>query len=101
MIIYQWAVSIVLLSFKRPSEIKLVKRGQNAVIAGLPYSLMTVLLGWWGIPWGPIYTVASIWRNTRGGYDVTRVLFPDLPLLPTSPNDGRSKPSSGLPPSHR
>jgi len=25
-------------------------------------------LGWWGIPWGPIYTIASLVRNARGGY---------------------------------
>jgi hypothetical protein len=25
------------------------------------------VLGWWGIPWGPLYTVQSLVRNTRGG----------------------------------
>jgi len=38
-----------------------------SVFAGLPYSFLTFLLGWWGIPWGPLYTVQSIIRNFRGG----------------------------------
>jgi hypothetical protein len=41
--------------------------GSCSVRAGLPYSFGTLLLGWWGIPWGPIYTVQSINRNFRGG----------------------------------
>jgi hypothetical protein len=100
LIIYQWAASAVLVSFKRPSEIKLVKRGQNAVLAGLPYSLASLLFGWWGIPWGPIYTISSIWRNTRGGHDVTRIWFPDLPSVPSPSTEAATKRSSGLPPSH-
>jgi hypothetical protein len=38
-----------------------------SVKAGLLYSFGTLLLGWWGIPWGPIYTVQAIARNFRGG----------------------------------
>jgi hypothetical protein len=41
--------------------------GSCSVKAGLPYSFGTLLLGWWGIPWGPIYTVQAIFRNFRGG----------------------------------
>ena len=29
-------------------------------------------LGWWGIPWGPIYTIQSLWVNFKGGKDVTQ-----------------------------
>lgn len=28
---------------------------------------VTWMLGWWGIPWGPIYSVAAILRNLIGG----------------------------------
>src|SRR5271165_7004629 len=30
-------------------------------------SLKTWLLGWWGIPWGPIYSVQAIFSNLFGG----------------------------------
>ena len=26
---------------------------------------------WWGIPWGPIYTVGCLSTNLKGGKDVT------------------------------
>jgi hypothetical protein len=35
------------------------------------YSLISLFAGWWGIPAGPIWTVVTIIRNTRGGIDLT------------------------------
>ena len=32
-------------------------------------SLLTSVAGWWGVPWGPIYTVTDIVRNAFGGYE--------------------------------
>jgi len=29
------------------------------------------VLGWWGIPWGPIYTVQVLLNNLRGGVKQT------------------------------
>ena len=31
-------------------------------------SLVSALLGWWGFPWGPLYTLQVIGRNSAGGY---------------------------------
>jgi hypothetical protein len=42
---------------------------------GLPFSLLSLFLGWWGIPWGPIYTVQALWVNFSGGKDVTREIL--------------------------
>jgi hypothetical protein len=50
--------------------------GACSVKAGLPYSFGTFLLGWWGIPWGPIYTVQAITRNFRGGVVQYRKITP-------------------------
>ena len=35
---------------------------------GLKYTLVSAIFGWWGFPWGPIYTLQSIGRNSSGGY---------------------------------
>ena len=75
-VIYQYCISIVILTFKRPSDIHFIRPGQSAVTPGLGFTLMSVLLGWWGIPWGPIYTVQSIWMNSTGGRDVTSQIVP-------------------------
>jgi hypothetical protein len=34
---------------------------------GIKWSVLTGVLGWWGIPWGPLYTVQSLVHNARGG----------------------------------
>jgi len=33
----------------------------------LKASVITWLLGWWGIPWGPVYSVHALWTNMLGG----------------------------------
>lgn len=38
---------------------------------GLKYTFLSLVVGWWGIPWGPIYTIASVAKNFAGGGDVT------------------------------
>jgi hypothetical protein len=48
-----------------------VRAGESRPVKGLSWSLLTLLAGWWGIPWGPIYTVLSLWVNMRGGHDLT------------------------------
>ena len=38
-----------------------------------------LLFGWWGIPWGPIWTIGSLVTNLRGGRDITREVLQALP----------------------
>jgi DnaJ domain len=38
-----------------------------AVKQGLKSSAISALFGWWGVPWGPIYTIREIIRNAFGG----------------------------------
>ncbi len=68
---YQYCVSIIILTFKRSSDVFFIRANQNAVSKGLLYSLIAFLFGWWGIPWGPIYTIEAFIVNFKGGRDVT------------------------------
>lgn len=77
-VIYQYCVSILILTFKRPSNIYFVRAGESALSKGLGFSLISLLLGWWGIPWGPIYTIGSLITNCRGGKDVTQAVIATL-----------------------
>jgi hypothetical protein len=38
--------------------------GERTAVAA---SLTCWALGWWALPWGPVATVAALWRNFRGG----------------------------------
>jgi hypothetical protein len=33
--------------------------------------MVTLLFGWWGIPWGIIYTFSTLFKNINGGRNVT------------------------------
>ena len=70
-VVYQYCVSLLAVSFKRPSEVYFIRARGNRIIPGLPLSFFTLLLGWWGIPLGPIYTIQSLITNFGGGKDVT------------------------------
>lgn len=68
---YQYCVSVIFMTFKRGTDIYFVRADQSPVIKGLMWTLLTLLAGWWGIPWGPIWTVQSLYRNLKGGHDLT------------------------------
>jgi hypothetical protein len=65
-IIFQYCISVILLTFRRPSNIYFIRQGENAVAKGLPFTLLSLVAGWWGIPWGPIYTIQSVYNNCAG-----------------------------------
>jgi hypothetical protein len=70
-IYYAFTISLIIVTFKLTSGVYLLRAGKNAVTKGLPYSFLSLLFGWWGIPWGPRHTVASIRTNLQGGKNVT------------------------------
>jgi hypothetical protein len=77
-VVFQYTISIVIMTFKRSSSIRFVKAGEGTFAASLPYTLLTLFLGWWGIPWGPIYSIAALFSNLSGGKDVTSEVLGSL-----------------------
>jgi hypothetical protein len=73
-VFFYYSVSVLVMSFRRASPVYFIPAGQNALGKGLPWTLLSVVAGWWGIPWGPIYTVQSLVVNFKGGKDVTAEL---------------------------
>ena len=77
-VLYSWTISVVVMTFKRASDIHYVRAGESRITRGLPCTLATLALGWWGFPWGPIYSFGSIFGNFGGGTDVTAEVLADL-----------------------
>ena len=75
---YQYCVSLAVVTLKRVSSIHYLKPGQNGFVPGFLWSFFSLIVGWWGIPWGPIYTIGALWTNLRGGIDVTASVAADL-----------------------
>jgi hypothetical protein len=63
---FSYALSAVVITLRRP--------GSDGIFCGscrrteaIKWSLLTGVLGWWGFPWGPVFSVQSIFRNLKGG----------------------------------
>ncbi|MEK6221702.1 MAG: hypothetical protein N2D54_05595 [Chloroflexota bacterium] len=66
-----------------------IRPDDNAALQGLKYTFLTLVLGWWGIPWGPIYRVQAIINNFQGGKDVTTEMMSAFvsTALPEAPSE--------------
>jgi hypothetical protein len=82
---YEFCISLVVGSLRRTSGVRLLKPGELGLVRGLPFTILSFLLGWWGIPWGIIYTPLAIITNCAGGRDVTGAF---LARLGNSQNPG-------------
>jgi hypothetical protein len=70
-VVYRYCISLLVITMLRSTDIYLVPAGQSRAVKGMPWTLLTLVMGWWGIPWGPIRSVQSLWTNLKGGVDVT------------------------------
>ncbi|MBO4530915.1 MAG: hypothetical protein J5767_09805 [Paludibacteraceae bacterium] len=71
---FQYTISIVVMTFKLNSKLYFLKTNESAIKYGYKYLLISLILGWWGIPWGPLYTIQSI-KIAFTGKDVTNDLL--------------------------
>ena len=70
-VIFEYTISVIVFTFKRGSDIYFIKGGEGSVGRGMGCTMLTFFLGWWGFPWGPIYSIGSLWTNLSGGKNVT------------------------------
>lgn len=71
-VVFQYTISVIILTFRRSSDIYFIRAGEKPVEKSIPFTLLTLVAGWWGIPWGPIFTVQALVNNFRGGKNVTK-----------------------------
>jgi hypothetical protein len=70
-VIYKYVISILIMTFQRQSDIIFLRPGESGVKHHIGFTLCSLFLGWWGIPWGIIYTIGALYTNMTGGKDVT------------------------------
>ena len=79
-VIFQYTVSIVVMTFKRNSSVYFIKPGEGTFKYAWPHTCLNIIMGWWGIPWGPIYSIGSLSTNLAGGKDVTEQIQKNLDI---------------------
>ena len=70
-VVFEFAVSFVMFTISRPSKVWLVRSAEDAQRAAKRYTIITMLFGWWALPFGPQRTWRVLKVNRGGGTDVT------------------------------
>lgn len=70
-IYFAYTLSLGVVTFKRTSDVYMIRKGESRVYRSWPFTTLSFLLGWWGLPFGPKYTIEAIRTNFKGGKDVT------------------------------
>lgn len=63
---FQLAISALVISLKAPSRFYVVG-DEETVLPCLVLTAVSLVVGWWGLPYGPIYTIRVVSSNLRGG----------------------------------
>lgn len=74
-VVFQYCVSVLVITFRRSSGVIFLRGNESGAGPALGYSMISLVAGWWGIPWGPIWTVTSLANNIGGGKDVTEAVL--------------------------
>ena len=69
---FDYAISIIIMTFKRSTDVYFVRHDGSHWKDSWPYTLCSLFIGWWGIPWGFIYTPMALYTNLKGGRDLTK-----------------------------
>lgn len=74
-VVYEYCFSIIIMTFKRGSDVYFVRADESRFMKGLGFTMISLLFGWWGFPWGFIYTPMALFTNLGGGRDVTNEIM--------------------------
>ena len=87
-VMFRYCVSVLILTFRRGSDIYFIRPGESTIGRSLPFTLLSLFLGWWGFPWGLIYTPQALITNFGGGKNVTREVMASLVPALAAPASG-------------
>ncbi|WP_018343376.1 hypothetical protein [Cytophaga aurantiaca] len=77
-VVFQYCFSIIVMTFKHSSDVYFIKAGESTTRHSIFHTLSTLVFGWWGIPWGPIYSIGALYTNLTGGKDVTNEVLSSI-----------------------
>jgi hypothetical protein len=70
-VVFEYVLSFLLITRRRNSAVYFIRPGAGVFWKCLPYNVITLLAGWWAIPWGPAFTIGALKDNLQGGRNVT------------------------------
>jgi hypothetical protein len=89
---FEICISVLFVTIRRQSPIYLTDSWQDRYLRGFCYSVLALVLGLWGVPWGLIWTPRAIWVNLTGGVDETDKVLSWIERSAESKNDRSDHP---------
>lgn len=77
-VVFKYCFSYIIMTHHQSSDIYFVRSNESSLKHSIWFILLTLILGWWGFPWGPIYTIGALATNFTGGTDVTEDVLHSL-----------------------
>ena len=77
-VIFPYTISFVIMTLKRSSDIYFIREDENSFKYSYSYVLLNFFIGWWGLPWGPIYTIGALYNHIIGGKDINQAVLSEL-----------------------
>ena len=77
-VVFEYVLSFLLITRRKTSVVFFIRPGESVFWKCLPYNLMSLVMGWWAIPWGPAFTIGAVKDNLQGGHDVTNRLIEQI-----------------------
>ncbi|RYM34554.1 hypothetical protein ERX46_04050 [Brumimicrobium glaciale] len=76
---YQWIIPLPLFyPVRRLSKVYFIPKDGNQAKYAKKYNIISLIIGWWGLPFGPIFVNRSVRLNNNGGVDVTEDIYLNL-----------------------
>src|SRR5687768_4628752 len=76
-VVFECVYSVLILSF-RTNRVIYLPPGQGMFGKAAGPTLVTLLCGRWGVPWGVVWTLEALMVNLDGGRDVTATVMDSL-----------------------
>ncbi|CAM1356633.1 hypothetical protein [Tenacibaculum halocynthiae] len=70
-IIYPYCISLVISNINAVSPAFFLSPKDDRKKQGFIYNVISLIFGWWSIPYGPSDTINSVKTNLKGGIDIT------------------------------
>ncbi len=67
LVCFDYCISLIFITLRRTTRVYRLPAGALGLWRALPPTLVSLLLGWWGLPWGVLYTPLTIITNLSGG----------------------------------
>lgn len=75
---FPYTISLVLMTLRRSSSIYFIRPEESSFKYSYKHVGTNLVMGWWGIPWGPIYTIGALYHHMSGGKDITQAVLSEL-----------------------